>query len=227
LTLRPASVWLGRESRGAKLQVFCPTPTEPQRGGRPVALAALAIAGTAAAGTDPVANLHSQEPTRDERFGEALAVTPNHVFAGAPNATQNVGTNPGSVVVFDRATREQVTRIPSPEQADDNFGRTLAANSGRLVVGQPERDPGSNGTASIHVYAPNGTGWERQAHRSPAELAAFGANLAMDSDLAAVGAPDACTNATADGQGDKITTSNAEVCFAPWLEAPNPDAGAG
>ena len=41
------------------------------------------------------------------------------------------------------------------------------------------------------------------------------------------GETDACTDTTADGQGDAITTSNAEVCFAPWRTSPNPDAGAG
>jgi len=41
------------------------------------------------------------------------------------------------------------------------------------------------------------------------------------------GTTDACTDETADGQGDAITTSNAEVCFAPWRTSPNPDAGAG
>jgi len=41
------------------------------------------------------------------------------------------------------------------------------------------------------------------------------------------GTTDACTSTTADGQGDAITTSNAEVCFAPWRTSPNPDAGAG
>jgi parallel beta-helix repeat protein len=41
------------------------------------------------------------------------------------------------------------------------------------------------------------------------------------------GEDDACTDATADGNGDAITTNNAEVCFAPWRTSPNPDARAG
>jgi parallel beta-helix repeat protein len=41
------------------------------------------------------------------------------------------------------------------------------------------------------------------------------------------GTTDACTDATADGQGDPITTDGADVCFDPWRTSPNPDAGAG
>jgi parallel beta-helix repeat protein len=41
------------------------------------------------------------------------------------------------------------------------------------------------------------------------------------------GEEDCTTGETADGQGDTITTSNAEVCFDPWRTSPNPDAGAG
>jgi parallel beta-helix repeat protein len=41
------------------------------------------------------------------------------------------------------------------------------------------------------------------------------------------GEEDCTTGDTADGQGDAIATSNAEVCFDPWRTSPNPDAGAG
>ena len=41
------------------------------------------------------------------------------------------------------------------------------------------------------------------------------------------GETDACTDANADGDGDAITTDDAEVCFDPWRTSPNPDAGAG
>lgn len=36
---------------------------------------------------------------------------------------------------------------------------------------------------------------------------------------------DACTDAVADGEGTAIVTEAAEVCFDPWLQAPNPEAG--
>lgn len=43
------------------------------------------------------------------------------------------------------------------------------------------------------------------------------------------GIGDACTGTTADGDGDKIGTveDGSMICFDPWLESPNPDAGAG
>jgi parallel beta-helix repeat protein len=41
------------------------------------------------------------------------------------------------------------------------------------------------------------------------------------------GVEDACTGAIADGDGDAIVTEIGEACFDPWLEKPNPEAGAG
>jgi parallel beta-helix repeat protein len=45
------------------------------------------------------------------------------------------------------------------------------------------------------------------------------------------GQPDACSEAIADGEGAALLVgpppTEADVCFAPWLETPNPDAGAG
>jgi len=41
------------------------------------------------------------------------------------------------------------------------------------------------------------------------------------------GVSDACTGAVADGSGDAIRTTDASVCFDPWLSSPNPAAGAG
>lgn len=40
-------------------------------------------------------------------------------------------------------------------------------------------------------------------------------------------ATDACTGTRADGNGDGISTYRADVCFEPWLDSPNPDAGRG
>ncbi len=37
---------------------------------------------------------------------------------------------------------------------------------------------------------------------------------------------DACEGTFADGPGDAVNTVNAQLCFDPWLDAPNPDAGA-
>lgn len=40
------------------------------------------------------------------------------------------------------------------------------------------------------------------------------------------GVEDACTGTVASGTGDAIFVFSADVCFDPWLAAPNPDAGA-
>lgn len=39
------------------------------------------------------------------------------------------------------------------------------------------------------------------------------------------GVEDACTDTVAEGNGDSIQATDAEICFDPWLTSPNPDAG--
>lgn len=39
------------------------------------------------------------------------------------------------------------------------------------------------------------------------------------------GVTDTCTGEVSDGAGDEIETEDAAVCFDPWRESPNPDAG--
>lgn len=41
------------------------------------------------------------------------------------------------------------------------------------------------------------------------------------------GVDDDCSSEIADGDGQRIVTDDARVCFEPWLQAPNLDAGAG
>ncbi len=120
-------------------------------------------------------------------FGGALAVVGDQVLIGEP---QNV-MRPGIVYVFERGAdgawaEAQQLRGPDAE-VGDGFGATLAADGETVLVGS-ER--------GVHAYvrAADGT-WQLGGELArPAGLegnAAFGAALAIEGDVALVGAPGA------------------------------------
>lgn len=117
-------------------------------------------------------------------------------------------------------------------------GNTLAANDYGLAAE----------STSVEAYANNITGndWGLWASEG-VDLTAAGNNLEGNTEAALLGyeaseldarenwwghasgpsggVTDACTGAVADGQGGRLHLVDAGVCFDPWLEAPNPDAG--
>ena len=96
-----------------------------------------------------------------DQFGEAVALSPDWVFAGIPLHDEGPLLQSGAVAVFTRSDltiAPTLLTAPSP-QDQAQFGRAIAAEGSRLVVGCPEQDSSSG---AVYVFEDTGAGWTVQ-----------------------------------------------------------------
>ncbi len=86
--------------------------------------------------------LEAPEPRKDDHFGEAVALLPEHVIVGAPGHDA-AGIDAGSIFAFDRKTGTLQSMIANPSETTgvaDLFGLSLSGAGRDLVVGSPYGD---------------------------------------------------------------------------------------
>ena len=156
---------------------------ESKTTGRLAALACLAAALAA-----PEAHGEAQQ------YGGSLAVSGEHVFVGEAGNT----TLPGIVYVYalDQGRWSEVARLAaSPEVAPpDGFGRALAADGGRVLIGAPAL--GTGGESGLHgaamIFEMQAGSWRESARLEVPGAAAewdFGSAVAVSGGTALVSAP--------------------------------------
>ena len=141
---------------------------------------ALALTATLAPQTDLAA----------QSFGGSVAVSDGHVLIGEPANT----ALPGIVYVYGRAADgwSETARITLAEMhgPPDGFGAALAADGDLVLVGAPGLD---DGTGAALLYRRDAGGeWREVARLAPEGAggdAGFGRAVALDGDVAVVGAP--------------------------------------
>ncbi len=124
--------------------------------------------------------LYAPDAAVRDRFGVALAAAGARLFVGAPGA--------GSVHVFERADADgewrHATEIASPGL--EEFGRSLAAGTEHLLVSAAD----GAGAPVVVAYRRANGGWEEEGRLgADGAPAGFGASIALNGDLALVGAP--------------------------------------
>lgn len=98
------------------------------------------------------------EPQDD--FGRGAAVSGNTVAVGAPKPLQGGTSDPGEVVIYERAGSDWSLHQElgaSPKRAGDQFGRHVALAGDRLVVSS--RDPDLE-QARLHFFFRRGGKWQ-------------------------------------------------------------------
>ncbi|MBK1834558.1 hypothetical protein [Roseibacillus ishigakijimensis] len=119
----------------------------------------------------------------DGFFGNAVALSGNSAFVGAP------GEAVAGVYHFTRSgtTWTMSQRIVPSDSTSGDFGTSLALESSTLVVGD---DSSANGSA--YVFTRSGSSWNQQAKLVPSDpepSARFGFSVALSGTTIAVGAP--------------------------------------
>ena len=121
------------------------------------------------------------------RFGGDVAVADGYAFAGASGGDRTTG----AVYVYrpdSGAWVEQARLVASDSANADGFGQALAASGGTLLVSAPKMD---DGRGAAYVFALTSDGWSEQARLAlpnDSTILGFGSAVALDGDVAVVGA---------------------------------------
>jgi hypothetical protein len=122
------------------------------------------------------------------RYGEAVAIDGRHAVIGAPEANGDTGQAFAFRLDDDGAWAFDGELVPRDRAAGDFFGRDVDLAGDWAVVGAP--NAGTAGRAFLFRRDPN-SGWVADQELTSASLAPsdrFGASVAIDGDLALVGA---------------------------------------
>ncbi len=148
------------------------------------------------------AKLLAPDPRLSDNFGAALALNGSTLLVGAPNADDGF-SNAGLVFVFDYNGTDwiQVAQLQAADRAsNDNFGSSVAMNSGRAICGAPGDDDGGTSAGSAYAFARQDGVWSQTTKltaSAPAAYDGFGERVAIWGDAAIVSCPfddDAGTN---------------------------------
>lgn len=119
--------------------------------------------------------LVASDGTTGDRFGAAIAMDGNILVVGAPD-DDDAGANYGAVYIFERfgSLWIQTAKITPPgATTDDYFGRAVAVEGSRLVIGSTPLSPANRG--SVYIYEKSGISWQSKAtfSTSSGNLGAF------------------------------------------------------
>ena len=93
----------------------------------------------------------------NDYFGYSVAVGSGRIVVGAHRNDVGSNSNQGSAYIYDLDGNEVGIITASDGAADDAFGHSVAVGSGRIVVGAPFNDVGSNNNqGSAYIFDLNG-----------------------------------------------------------------------
>ena len=133
-----------------------------------------------------------------DNFGVSVAAGSGRIVVGAYNDDDN-GTNSGSAYIFD-LDGNQLTKITASNgDLGDQFGFSVAAGSGRIVVGAPNNDANGNSSGAAYLFDLDGNQLGIMTASNGAQGDSFGDSVAAGSGRIVVGAPDNDANGTSSG----------------------------
>jgi hypothetical protein len=166
------------------------------------------------------AKLTASDGAIGDLFGAAVAVSADRIVVGAPGH-DGVSSDSGIAYVFVRAgeTWSEEASLPAPDELQNaRFGRSVAIDGARLIVGAPEGETLTGiYSGRAHIFVHDGFTWTHEAMLTPgpsSQNSLFGRSVAISGIYALVGA------LSDDERGD-----NAGAAFAfrntgvEWIEA--------
>jgi len=154
-------------------------------------VAALAVLTTSASGQslNEYAKLLASDGSGGDWFGGSVAIDNGIVAAGAPMDDDNNFS--GSAYLFDADTGlEQFKLLPLDGSSGDQFGGSVALDSGITAVGSPFDDDNGADSGSVYLFdVATGTQIVKLLPGIGGAGNLFGSSVAIDSGIVAVGAP--------------------------------------
>ncbi len=125
------------------------------------------------------------QPQGEDRFGAALAVAGDALFASAPG--HHLGDANGVVVWFERTGQWewQSRGLIRPDDPEAHVGQALATGAGVLVIGSYQ-------SSTVHIFAPEADGWVETQTLEPLDAvdnSRFGQGVALSEQVLVVGSP--------------------------------------
>lgn len=156
---------------------------------------ALALALLAPAAAQETYKLVLPHPTKNDYFGQSVAVSFSVPGAGQDPVPTGVVGAPGKGIgrafIYDLSTGELATKLkPSHGDLGDEFGESVAISRDRVVVGAPLHEDLGIRSGAVFVYdAWTGQELLELSHSDRSFNDRFGSSVAIDGDRIVVGAP--------------------------------------
>ena len=173
-----------------------------------------------ATGWGTPAKLTQADPQYDHRFGNSVALADGDILVGAHHDETDVWAS-GSVYVFRHdgtAWKEVQKMIPDEHVDDGRFGITMAASGTTAVFGSR--------AGEAYAYVREAGTWTLQQVMTADDGAGaderFGLRVAVDGDVAVIGAPDATVTEALDGAAYVFARTGSE-----WTQVQKLSASAG
>jgi hypothetical protein len=143
-----------------------------------------------------VARLQASDGGNNNRFGSAVALTPETICIGAPHTDSKGINNAGAVYIYTSNSsnwQEAEKLVPSAPKAEDNFGAALSLDGNQLLVGAPAINTFSGtyiGYATLFHFRDGS--WQKEAQlmaSDDSDCDRFGTAVALLCNVALIGAP--------------------------------------
>ena len=149
--------------------------------------------------------IHDGEAVADDgaesdEFGYAVALDGERALIGALAATGTEEEDAGAAYIFERSDGDwvQVDKLMAEDgQEGSDFGYSVALEGDTALVGAPRTDAyGFDSIGLAYLFTKNGNTWNQEAilfATTPGNNNLYGSAVALDGDLALVGAPNAAS----------------------------------
>ena len=137
--------------------------------------------------------LMAVDGTKDDKFGQSIAVSDDIIVVGAPHDDDN-GKGTGSIYVFSRtgSTWTQQAKLFAPDgEEGDLFGISVALCDDTILVGADLHDEKAIDAGAVYVFTRTGTQWSHQAKLMAADAGKtdiFGVRVALSGNTALISA---------------------------------------
>jgi len=122
-----------------------------------------------------------------DEFGTSVAIGSGRVVVGAPNHEAN-GFQSGAAYIYGFNSDVHIAKITANDNApSDNFGRSVSAGCGRIVVGAPRDDDNGSDSGSAYIFDIDGVQIAKLTASDGASSDGFGLSVAVGCGRVVVG----------------------------------------
>jgi len=158
-----------------------------------------------------ITKITAYDGVTSDSYGGAVAVGSGRIAVGSDGDDDNSRFNSGSVYIYD-LNGNLITKITASDpNTNDEFGRSVAAGSGRIVVGAPFDDDNGTDSGSAYIFDIEGTQIAKITASDGAAYDLFGLSVAVGSGRIVVGAQGDDDNGSGSGSAYIFDLNGAQI----------------